>query len=320
MHGMVMVAPLNNPTSVTASAEDALTTTVSRFVQALTGAGGKSPHTLDSYGRALQAACQFSRQQKLSDFAQWQPFHVRAFIGDRHKQGLAAKSLQLQLSALRAFFRFLVKEGLAADNPAAGVRAPKAPKRLPATLDVDEAQALVDGIGGDAPIEQRDRAIAELFYGSGLRLSELAAINVADWPRPDQLLRVLGKGSKIREVPVGSKARNAVDAWLQQRTLIVAADEPALFVSQRGHRLSNGQIGKRLAEWGRKLGIRSRVHPHKLRHSCASHFLEGSGDLRAVQELLGHANLSTTQIYTHLDFQHLAKIYDGAHPRAKKKS
>jgi integrase/recombinase XerC len=200
------------------------------------------------------------------------------------------------------------------------------PKRLPATLDVDEAQALVEGIGGDRAIDQRDRAIAELFYGSGLRRAELAAINLTDLPasaaglQENFLLRVLGKGNKVREVPFGRQARLALLEWLRLRPEIAAADEPALFVSQRGNRLSTHQIGVRLAEWGQKLGIRSRVHPHKLRHSCASHFLEGAGDLRAVQELLGHANLSTTQIYTHLDFQHLAKVYDGAHPRAKKKS
>ncbi|WP_328820173.1 tyrosine recombinase XerC [Permianibacter fluminis] len=325
----------NSTTATTSSSDDELATAVSAFLRALTGAGGKSANTLDSYGRVLHAACEFSRQQKLSRFADWQPFHVRAYVGHRHKAGLSAKSLQLQLSALRAFFRFLVKEGWQADNPAAGIRAPKAGKRLPATLDVDEAQALVDGIAGDDVLAKRDRAIAELFYGSGLRLSELSAVNVADLPRTDSLradslhlgslrsdnylLRVLGKGSKLREVPVGSKAREAIADWLQVRADLAAADELALFVSQRGSRLSNGQIGQRLAQWGKKLGIRSRVHPHKLRHSCASHFLEGSGDLRAVQELLGHANLSTTQIYTHLDFQHLAKVYDGAHPRAKKK-
>lgn len=303
----------------TSSSDDELAVAVSAFLRALTGAGGKSANTVDGYGRVLQAACDFSRQQKLLRFADWQPFHVRAYVGHRHKAGLSAKSLQLHLSALRAFFRFLVKEGLQADNPAAGIRAPKAAKRLPATLDVDEAQALVEGIGGDDAIDKRDRAIAELFYGSGLRLSELSAVNLADLPRTDQLLRVLGKGSKMREVPVGGKARAAIDAWLNVRGDLAAAGEPALFVSQRGSRLSNGQIGQRLAQWGKKLGIRSRVHPHKLRHSCASHFLEGSGDLRAVQELLGHANLSTTQIYTHLDFQHLAKVYDGAHPRAKRK-
>lgn len=308
-----------NTSNTKAPAELATDPAVAAFLQALAGAGGKSPRTLTSYGRVLHAAVAFGKQQKLSRFADWQPFHVRAYVGHRHQSGLSAKSLQLELSALRAFFRFLIKEGQVTDNPAAGVRAPKVPKRLPVTLDVDEARALVEGIGGDEPIEQRDRAIAELFYGSGLRLSELASVNVADVPRSDDLLRVLGKGNKTREVPVGGKSRAAISAWLQVRADLADPGEPALFVSQRGSRLSTQQIGQRLAQWGRKLGIRSRVHPHKLRHSCASHFLEGSGDLRAVQELLGHANLSTTQIYTHLDFQHLAKVYDGAHPRAKKK-
>ncbi|MFZ5843236.1 MAG: tyrosine recombinase XerC [Pseudomonadota bacterium] len=321
-----MVAKLTPEKTATSSSDDALQAAVDAFLQALTGAGGKSAHTLTGYGRVLHAACAFARQQRLTSFSAWQPFHVRAYIGHRHQSGLSAKSLQLELSALRAFFRFLCKEGGHSDNPAAGVRAPKVPKRLPATLDVDEAQALVEGIGGDRAIDQRDRAIAELFYGSGLRRAELAAINLSDLPastaglQENFLLRVLGKGNKTREVPVGRQARLALLDWLRLRAEIAAVDEPALFVSQRGSRLSTHQIGTRLAEWGQKLGIRSRVHPHKLRHSCASHFLEGSGDLRAVQELLGHANLSTTQIYTHLDFQHLAKVYDGAHPRAKKKS
>lgn len=321
-----MAVNKNTTTNATlSSSEDALSAAVTAFLRAQFGAGGKSPHTLDSYHRALLAACTFSRQQQLGQFRDWQPFHVRRFVGQRHKDGLAPKSLQLQLSALRSFFRFLVKEGLASDNPVAGVRAPKAGKRLPATLDVDETRALIEGIAGDDALDLRDRAITELFYGSGLRLSELAAINLADLPADESLrrdgflLRVLGKGSKLREVPVGSKARAALIAWLAKRGELAAADEPALFVSQRGTRLSTHQIGVRLAQWGQKLGIRSRVHPHKLRHSCATHFLEGSGDLRAVQELLGHANLSTTQIYTHLDFQHLAKVYDDAHPRAKKK-
>ena len=321
-----MVAKLIPEKTATSSSDDALQPAVDAFLQALTGAGGKSVHTIAGYRRVLHAACAFAHQQRLTSFAAWQPFHVRAYIGHRHQSGLSPKSLQLELSALRAFFRFLCKEGGHSDNPAAGVRAPKVPKRLPATLDVDEAQALVEGISGDRAIDQRDRAIAELFYGSGLRRAELAAINLIDLPastaglQENFLLRVLGKGNKVREVPVGRQARLALLEWLRLRPEIAAADEPALFVSQRGNRLSTHQIGVRLAEWGQKLGIRSRVHPHKLRHSCASHFLEGAGDLRAVQELLGHANLSTTQIYTHLDFQHLAKVYDGAHPRAKKKS
>ena len=306
--------------------DDGLDQAVTAFLRALTGAAGCSPRTLTSYQRVAQAATAFAREQQLSSFSAWQPFHVRLFVGVRHKSGLAAKSLQLELSALRALFRFLVKEGEVADNPASGVRAPKAAKRLPVTLDVDEVQALVEGIAGDGVLDHRDRAIAELFYGSGLRLSELANIDLADLPRasdvlrPDYLLRVTGKGNKLREVPVGGKCRTALADWLSGRAELAAPGETALFVSQRGSRLSTRQIGQRLAQWGQRLGIRSRVHPHKLRHSCASHFLQGSGDLRAVQELLGHANLSTTQIYTHLDFQHLAQVYDGAHPRAKKKS
>ncbi len=305
--------------ATTSSSDAALQEAVQRFLQAQVGAGGKSPRTVSTYQRVLEQVCAFSTRQKLSQFSDWQPFHVRQYVADRHQIGLSAKSLQLELSALRSFFRFLLREGLATDNPAAGIRSPKAGKRLPSALDVDESRGFVEGIEGADALSKRDRAIAELFYGSGLRLAELASINVVDVPGPDSLLRVLGKGSKVRDVPVGSACRTALEQWLKERAALAPAEEPALFVSQNGNRLSMKQIGTRLAQWGQKLGLPSRVHPHKLRHSCASHFLEGSGDLRAVQELLGHANLSTTQIYTHLDFQHLAKVYDGAHPRARKK-
>jgi integrase/recombinase XerC len=215
-------------------------------------------------------------------------------------------------------FRFLLREKRVDNNPAEGVRAPKSGRKLPATLDVDQVARLLE-IEGDAPLDRRDRAILELFYSSGLRLSELAALDVAQVQTSDRLLEITGKGAKTRRVPIGSKALQAIDTWLQVRTGLSSLDETALFVSRRGTRLSPRSIEQRIALRARQQGMPRHVHPHMLRHSFASHLLESSGDLRAVQELLGHADIGTTQIYTHLDFQHLAQVYDKAHPRARKR-
>lgn len=292
-----------------------------QYLSHLQGSKASSPNTVATYRQALERFIRFGSLNQINALVAVQPHQVRSFVAWCHKEKLSPKSIQVALAALRAWFKFLVKQGVCKDNPAVGIKAPKAAKRLPATLDVDETVAFVEHIDGDDALSCRDRAIIELFYGSGLRLSELSALNVADVHNSDRLLRVLGKGRKERDVPLGSQSVVAIESWLKRRpSLLKTADEPALFVSLRGTRLSNRQIQTRLQHWGKKLGLGARMHPHKLRHTCATHFLEGAKDLRAVQELLGHANLSTTQIYTHLDFQHLASVYDNAHPRAKKKS
>jgi integrase/recombinase XerC len=212
----------------------------------------------------------------------------------------------------------LLREGRVQANPAEGVRAPKVNRRLPHTLDADQLAHLME-LPGDTPLDRRDRAIMELFYSSGLRLSELVALDVTDMRSSDGLLQVTGKGNKARRLPVGRFAQAAIEDWLSERAHLARADEAALFVSQRGTRLSPRSVEARLRQRAIEQGMPRHVHPHMLRHSFASHVLESSGDLRAVQELLGHADISTTQVYTHLDFQHLAQVYDQAHPRARRK-
>ena len=235
------------------------------------------------------------------------------------RDGLKASSLAMRLSALRSFFDFLVHQNVLKANPAKGVAAPRKSRPLPKNLDVDEMNQLLD-VNEDDPLAIRDRAMMELMYGAGLRLSELVGIDLRNISLSKGDLRVIGKGDKERIVPFSGLAREWVAKWLKLRDSIAQADEQALFVSKLGHRISTRNVQKRMAEWGQKQAVSSHINPHKLRHSFATHMLESSGDLRAVQELLGHANLSTTQIYTHLDFQHLAKVYDEAHPRAKKRN
>ena len=278
-----------------------------------------SPHTLKNYQRDLDNLCRFCDQQGIDDWATIDEQHVRQYISQRHRQGLSGKSLQRELSAFRTFFRFLITEGLIKYNPATEVQAPRSRRKLPDTLDVDKVKRLVE-IKGDDPLTVRDRAILELFYSSGLRLSELLRLDLMDIDQQEGLVQVTGKGNKTRRIPIGRHALTAMTHWLKVRNDLVANDENAIFVSQHGHRLAARTVQKRLKDWAKKQGIDVRVYPHLLRHSFASHVLESSQDLRAVQELLGHADISTTQIYTHLDFQHLASVYDKAHPRAKKKS
>ena len=277
-----------------------------------------SPRTLNAYHRDLGDFLGWLSEHGHTDRARIDSQHVRSYAASRHRQGLSPKSLQRHLSALRAWFRFLMREGLVKVNPADGVRAPKAPRHLPHTLDADQIGHLMD-LPGDAPLDRRDRAIMELFYSSGLRLAELVALDVIDMRSSDGLLQVTGKGNKTRRVPVGRFAREAVGQWLVVRGQLAANAETALFVSQRGTRLGARAIEARLRQRAIEQGMPRHVHPHMLRHSFASHMLESSGDLRAVQELLGHADISTTQVYTHLDFQHLAQVYDQAHPRARRK-
>ena len=276
-----------------------------------------SPRTISSYQRDLLDFNGWMAQQAL-DWDSCRQHHLRAYSATRHRQGLSAKSLQRRLAAIRALFNYLIREERVEANPAEGVRAPKVRRKLPATLDVDQVERLLDLTGEDT-LTIRDLAMLELFYSSGLRLSELVQLDLVDLDLRDAMLQVTGKGSKERRLPIGRMALQALGRWLKVRGELAAAGETALFVSNRGSRMSQRSVQQRLRQRAKEQGTQQQVHPHMLRHSFASHMLESSGDLRAVQELLGHADISTTQIYTHLDFQHLAQVYDDAHPRARKK-
>lgn len=276
-----------------------------------------SPHTLDGYRRDLAKLIDFCERQQLQQWSALNSHHVRQLIAEQHRRGLGARSLARLLSSIRGLYRHLNQEGRCQHDPAAGISAPKGEKRLPRLLDADRAMQLLDGAVEDDFIARRDQAMLELFYSSGLRLSELVGLNLDQLDLNSGLVRVLGKGNKTRELPVGRQAREALHAWLPLRALANPADG-AVFIGQQGRRLGQRAVQKRVREAGvRELG--QHLHPHMLRHSFASHLLESSQDLRSVQELLGHADIGTTQIYTHLDFQHLAKVYDQAHPRAKRK-
>jgi len=289
---------------------------LARFLRTL---DGRSPHTRTAYGRDLGGFVAFLGQRGIDDWRSVDSHTVRAFVAARHRDGVAGRSIARALSALRALFRDLAARGRVVSNPAEGVRAPRGERRLPRTLDVDQTVALLEHAGGDAPVDLRDRAMWELLYSCGLRVAELVGLDVDAVDLVGAEAHVTGKGSKQRLVPVGGPARAAVTAWLARRGEMAAASERALFVGPRGRRLSTRTVQQRLAARARASGLGVHVHPHMLRHSFASHLLESSGDLRAVQELLGHANISTTQVYTHLDFQHLAKVYDAAHPRARRR-
>lgn len=289
------------------------------FFKQLTVEVRASEHTVKNYQRDMNHLFRYCTDKAIVQWADLKHTDIRSHIASRHRQGLSSKSLQRELSAIRSFYDYLLKKGLAEVNPAQHIKAPKQPRKLPKTLDVDQLSGLLEA-GASSLLEVRDLAMFELFYSSGLRLSELSALDLTDLDLPDSTLIVRsGKGGKSRILPVGSKAVAAIENWLRQRATKIAATEPALFVSLRGTRLGQRSIELRLEQWCKKKGIAEHIHPHMLRHSFASHLLESSQDLRAVQELLGHSNISTTQIYTHLDFQHLAEIYDKAHPRAKKK-
>ena len=293
------------------------TPTVDDFLAALATQRRASPHTLTAYRRDLLRAERLLPALGADRLASLTPPQVRRLVGALAREGLAGRSIARLLAALRAYYRYLLdNHGLLAD-PSAGISAPKSPRRLPATLDVDHLARLLDFAAED-PLARRDRALFELLYSSGLRLAEVVALDRADVDLADASARVTGKGNKTRVVPVGSRARDALADWLTLRETLAGAD-PALFVSRLGGRLSARAVQQRLRHWADRQGIDRRVYPHLLRHSCASHLLESSGDLRAVQELLGHASLATTQVYTHVDFQYLARVYDAAHPRAKRK-
>jgi len=274
-----------------------------------------SAHTLDAYRRDLTALSGWAQGQGIADLETLQAEQLRAFVAAEHRRGLSPKSLQRRLSACRSYFQWLLKNGCIALNPAAAIRAPKAPRKLPQVLDADEASRLVE-VPTDVKLGLRDRALLELFYSSGLRLSELCALRWRDLDLGNGLVTVLGKGSKQRSVPVGSHARAALDAWRDETK---AANDAPVFPGRGGAPISQRAVQIRIRQLAQRQGMFKHVHPHMLRHSFASHVLESSGDLRGVQELLGHADIATTQIYTHLDFQHLAKVYDATHPRAKRK-
>ena len=279
-----------------------------------------SLHTISNYRRDLEKLLTVAGDTPLADL---QVHHIRRFVAQMHGQGLSGRSLARLLSAWRGFFQWLGERALVKANPCDGIRPPKSPRLLPKALSVDETARLLQSVEDDDPVQSaRDLAMFELFYSSGLRLAELVALDcdALDAVMNDGEIRVLGKRSKLRLVPVGSKARAALAAWAAVRSELARPDEKALFVGVRGARISPRVVESRLEKRALQLGLPTHVHPHMLRHSFASHVLQSSGDLRAVQEMLGHASIASTQVYTHLDFQHLAKVYDSAHPRAKRKS
>ena len=275
-----------------------------------------SSHTIESYQRDIKVLLRLVGTTPLDDV---RIHHIRRFVARLHAQGLGGRSLGRALSAWRGFFKFLMRDHGFAHNPCVGVRPPKTAKRLPDALSPEEISKLVDLPATDS-FAVRDRAMFELFYSSGLRLSELTALRPEDIDFNDATVRVLGKGGKTRVVPVGRFALRYIQDWLEQRSAIAKGEQSALFLNHHGRPIGPRTVQQRLKSWAQKQGISQHVHPHMLRHSFASHVLQSSGDLRAVQEMLGHASISSTQIYTHLDWQHLAKTYDAAHPRAKRKS
>ena len=278
-----------------------------------------SAHTLDAYRRDLGRLVLFCEQLGVDSWGAFQPSQARQYVGQLNRKGLSPASIRRHLSAARSFYRFLVRESVLEANPLIGIAAPRQGKRLPKALSVDQTSQLFRG-DAESALDSRDKAMFELMYSSGLRLSELASLDMVDLDLEEGLVRVAGKGAKVRVVPVGRMALDALKTWFKSRVSLVSGEENAVFVGQRGHRLSGRSVQLRLNHLARRQGLESTVHPHALRHSFATHMLESSGDLRAVQELLGHADISTTQIYTHLDFQHLAKVYDSAHPRAKRRN
>ncbi|PXX92830.1 tyrosine recombinase XerC [Halomonas heilongjiangensis] len=298
------------------AAEHPLAREIEAFLEGL--ARTASPATVSAYRRDLEALAGFVAQGGGGDWARLDVTLLRRFLGGERSRGLAPRSLARRRAAISRFAAHLLEAGILSHNPVALTRAPRQPRHLPKPLDADQLAQFLDAPHDDSPLGRRDQAMLELFYSSGLRLAELAALDLGDLqPRR---VRVLGKGRKPRQVPVGSRARQALDAWLEVRGRLAIDGEPALFVGARGARLGHRAIQKRLNELARARGLAEHLHPHRLRHSFASHLLESSQDLRAVQELLGHANLATTQVYTRLDWQHLAASYDAAHPRARRRS
>ncbi len=300
---------------------------INRFLNHLRDERRLSAHTISAYRRDLEKFTDFLTRREITTLRQLVIAQARMFPAQLNQSGLSSRSIQRALSAVRTLYRYLLRESKVEINPfltardvgnRQAVTAPRAERRLPPTLSIEEIVQLVT-IDPRTDLDRRDRAILELFYSSGLRLAELSGLDLGDLDLADAVVRVMGKGAKTRIVPIGGYARESVLAWINVRSACAREREPALFVNRSGTRLGARAIQQRVAVWAQRQGLGRRVHPHMLRHSFASHVLESSSDLRAVQELLGHADISTTQVYTHLDFQHLAQVYDNAHPRARRK-
>ena len=294
---------------------------IDRFLDHLKFERRVSDHTVSAYRIDLLRLQEFAVQRKIQNIARLAPPQARLFAAGLRHLNLSSRSIARTLSAARSFYKFLIREGEGKTNPFEGISTPRGERKLPRTLNIEQAAQLVM-ITPDSDLTFRDRAILELLYSSGLRLSEIERSNVCDVDLADRTMTILGKGGKTRIVPVGRHAITAIKSWLQRRQVLVSnsnIEEKALFVSRSGNRLGARAIQKRVEYWAKRQGLDRSVHPHMLRHSFASHMLESSSDLRAVQELLGHSDISTTQVYTHLDFQHLAKVYDKAHPRARRR-
>lgn len=289
---------------------------VDRYIDHLVSERNLSPHTQTNYRRDLIALVAFCDASGIDRWTDLLPKQLQLFASQSHRRGLSPRSIARRLSAARSFFDYLIREGDLRANPGSDVRAPKKGKRLPGTVDVDRMSALLN-ITGDDPLTRRDAAVMELFYSCGLRLAELVGLDLGDLDAADRTVRVLGKGAKTRILPVGRTALAAIDRWLSVRGALASADEAAMFVSTRGTRLRPRSVQARIKYWAKKQGLDTNLYPHLFRHSFATHVLESSSDLRGVQEMLGHADISTTQIYTHLDFQHLAATYEKTHPRAR---
>jgi integrase/recombinase XerC len=299
--------------------ERELTRQIIQFLDYLRNQRRFSQHTIAGYRRDLAQLSEFCPSRGIRNWQALDPSQVRSFVAMVHRHGAAGRSIQRYLSTARTFYRYLLREGAVTRNPFTGIPAPRAKKTLPKTLTAEQASHLV-GIDGDDALAVRDRALLELLYSSGLRVGEVVALDLAHLDLKAGMVRVSGKGAKTRVLPVGRQARQALSRWLAVRRQLVRRDEMALFTGRDGGRLGTRAVQLRVRRWARHQGLGVPVHPHMLRHSFASHLLESSGDLRAVQELLGHADISTTQIYTHLDFQHIARVYDKAHPRARRQT
>tara|TARA_B100000745_G_scaffold295529_1_gene239741 strand:+ start:2327 stop:3229 length:903 start_codon:yes stop_codon:yes gene_type:complete len=291
---------------------------IATYLRYLEGERGYSEQTLKTYARQLSKAQQWLESQGIKQWHQVQDFHVQNWVRELRSKKQSPASIKLAITSLKAFYQYGIRQGHFSDNPADDIVTPKKGTRLPKTLDTDQASSALE-IDDTTPIAIRDIAMMELLYSSGIRLAELASLTLDQLDLDGGMVRVWGKGNKERQVPVGKLAVKALRRWLSIRPTLTSMETSHVFISMRGQPISHRAIQQRLAHWGQHQGLSTPLHPHKFRHSCASHLLESSGDLRAVQEMLGHADISTTQIYTHLDFQHLASVYDAAHPRARKK-
>ncbi|MGH8460867.1 MAG: tyrosine recombinase XerC [Stenotrophobium sp.] len=303
---------------VNSAPPDFLAALVGGYLDSLRHERHYAANTLDASRRDLERFSRWCAQARITALTQIDAHAIRAFIAASHRDGMQPLSLHRYLSTLRGFFRFQIRNGRLVANPAVGVRAPRVRRKLPGVITADELTAALNQPAAKDGTDMRDKAMIELFYSAGLRLAELHGLNAAEISAGQTELIVRGKGGKERVVLIGAPARKALDEWLLIRERIATVKEPALFVGARGARLARSVIGRSLSQWAQRHGLQAHLHPHRLRHSFATHLLENSADLRAVQELLGHANLSTTQIYTHLDWKHLAGVYDQAHPRAKR--